>query len=288
MILATVLDDLYFPKKRSISSDSTRKHYRITVKQFSAWLGHPAELADLTDDAVDDWLTFLLHEGRLSPYTIKQRRTYILALWNWLAKRRVVERFPCVGPVKAPEIVPDAWSEQELGLLLRHCSRQRGWICGVPAGKWWLTIHTWWFYEGERIGATLSCRWEWLQDGVLVIPALARKGSTKTAVYHLHPETVAALETIRQPEREMIWPWEATESAFYHRYKKLIQSSGLAWRRGTGPHKVRRTHATLIEKYGGDASLSLMHSSSAVTRKHYIDPRIAHAEPENRKLPRIA
>lgn len=287
-MLSDILENQYFPKNRGISSDSTRTHYRCAVKTLTMFLGRQPVITDLNDETIEDWITWSLRSGWWSPYTVKQRRGYLVALWNWLAKKRMVESFPAVAPVRPPEIVPDAWTEAEVGLLMRHCERQLGEFCGVPERFWWPSIHAFWYYHGERISATLSARWDQISDDVLVIPAESRKGRRKPAIYVLHPDVLVWLAKIREPPRELIWPYPRCRSMFWKRYKQLIISAGLPYRLRTGPHKMRRTHATLIEKYGGDASLSLMHSSSAVTRKHYIDPRIAHAEPENRKLPRIA
>ncbi len=38
---------------------------------------------------------------------------------------------------------------------------------------------------GERISAVISCRWEWLEDGGIIIPAEVRKGSKSDKWYKL-------------------------------------------------------------------------------------------------------
>jgi hypothetical protein len=288
MRLLQVLEEIYFPKARNVQSKSTRTHYYCALRMLGEYLQRPPELSDLVEDTVEDWLTWCIHSNRWSMYTIKQRRGYLVALWNWLARRRMVDTFPDISPIRPPEIIPEAWTETELRLLMRHCERQTGYHCEVPQSMWWPSIHSFWYYEGERLSATLSARWDHLHDGVLVIPADDRKGKRKPAVYHLHPDVLSWLDKLREPERELIWPYPRSLSMFWKRYRKLIETAGLAWKPRTGPQKMRRTHATMVEKYGGNATLSLMHSSSSVTQRHYIDPRIAHPTPENRKLPRIA
>src|SRR5690606_9494543 len=155
---------------------------------------------DLNEETIERYIVWLM--SRLpSMETVKQRRSYIVALWNWCARQRLVEKFPCIQPVEVPEKVPDAWTAEQLSLLLRHLGRVPGYIGGVRACDGWVSIRVFWFFEGERLSATLAAEWCNYAGGTLIIPCQDRKGRRKTAVYHCHEDVVAWLEKIRQPAR---------------------------------------------------------------------------------------
>lgn len=286
-LLLEILEQDYFPRKRDITSTSTRTHYRVAIKHLGLMLGRPPQLADLTDDTIERFITYCLNVRGLARYTVKQRRGYLVALWTWCAKRNLADTFPTVPPLAVPRHIPQAWSLDELQLLLAACKQTRGEFGGVPARDWWTSIHCFWFYEGERLSATLAARWCDYRDGVLTIHAGDRKGRMLPAAYNLHPTVHWWLEQIRLPAREKIWPWPFHRSRFYQLYRELIESSGLVWTKRTGPQKLRRTHASHVMASGGDPTASLFHSSHDVTRRFYLDPKVAKPIPQNRLLPRI-
>lgn len=287
MLLADVLEFEYFPRKRAIRSESTKTHYRIAVKHLGLVLGRPSMVGDLTDDTIERFIVWCLNVRKLAPYTVKQRRGYLVALWNWLAKRGLTPHWPTVEPVSVPRHVPEAWTLEELERLMAACRAARGHIGDVRASLWWPSIHAFWFYEGERVSASLAARWADYHDGILMIPAERRKGQSKPAVYDLHPIVRDWLDLIRQPARELIWPWPYDRSRFYQLYRELVESAGLPWKPRTGPQKLRRTHATYVLASGGDPTASLMHSSPDVTQRFYLDTRIVRPVPQNRQLPRV-
>ncbi len=187
MLLCDVLEREFFPRKRNICNKSTAKHYRITVRHFGLMLGRPATTEDLEEDTAERFIVWCGSIRGLAAETVKQRRSYLVALWNWCAKRRLCHTWPTVQQVATPQQIPDAWTIDQLAALLAACRCVRGTYDGVPAREWWPSIHAWWFYEGERVSATLAARWADYRDGILIIQADARKGGKKPAVYNCHP-----------------------------------------------------------------------------------------------------
>ena len=287
ILLADVLEREYFPRKRDITAASTKTHYRIAVRHLGIMLDRPPIVADLTDDTIEQFITWCLNVRGLARYTVKQRRGYLVALWNWCARRKISPEFPTVPALSVPRHVPQAWTLEQLQLLIAACKQSRGSFAGVPACDWWTSIHCFWFYEGERLGATLAARWSDYQAGVLVIHAHDRKGRNLPAAYHLHPTVAMWLDRIRSPQRDLIWPFPYHRSRFYQLYRELVDSAGLPWCKRTGPQKLRRTHASHVMASGGDPTASLFHSSPDVTRRFYLDPTVAKPVPQNRLLPPI-
>lgn len=127
----------YLSVRTKIRSPKTHEHYRRSIRQFGEHLGREPTLGDLTDDNLSRFLLATVQSG-FSPITANQRTKQIRALWNWCAKRRLVEHFPTFDDLDEPEPLPTAWSDEELHTLFSACAAQRGWIGPHQASTWWL------------------------------------------------------------------------------------------------------------------------------------------------------
>lgn len=158
--------------------------------------------------------------------------------------------------------------------ILRECSVEGGWIAGIAARLWWVSLHNVCWDSGERIGALMEARWPHLAADYLTLPAEIRKGGRNDRVYHLHPETLAALELIRLPPRELIWPWDRSPNMLWLRYKNILKRAGLPHDRKSMFHRMRKSVASHFQAAGGNATALLGHQDARTTRA-YIDCRIA-------------
>lgn len=277
----------YRPKKLRGGSKSTDKQYRVQLRHFALHLGHEPTLADLDEDVVSAFLA--AHSPGRSPYTANKAYWCLMALWRHAAKKRLVDEFPTIPAMREPERIPRAWTTDELSRLMQACLREPGTIESVPAGKWWLALHLFCFTTGERISAALSLRSADvdLDRGEAMIPAEARKGKTRDMLYRLRPETVDAIRAIREPERELVFPWPLCIGSFYLHYKRLLKRAGLSTDRKSAPQKLRRSFASYVEAAGGNATAALAHSSRSIAVKSYLDPRICGGRNPSDLLPKI-
>jgi integrase len=247
----------------------------------------PANLNDLT---VGKFLRWCVDVQGVKPVTANCYGKAIKALWNWLAKKRVVELFPTVNNLKECRGTPCAWTEEECITLFQACHNAVGYIGDVLANQFWVAFHRVLHDSGERTGAMLALRWAWLdwKTGYLSVPAEFRKGRTQPALYPLKPQTIRALRVIYKPDQELIFflgKRKRRNEYFYGRYRELVKSAGLPYvKRKCGPQKWRRTVASYIERAGGNATKALMHRDRRVTEDSYLDPRITDIEHENAKL----
>lgn len=279
MTLWQICHEQFFRIRLSIRSEDTRNQYRFALKNFSTAIGHTAELDDLTDDNLAllcHWLT----EKGLAPITVNERVGRLKTLWTWLASRGKVSTFPTLERLPVPDCTPRAWTVDELRRLFDACAREQGEVAGIPAGLWWLGLHSWLWCTSERCGASLGLRWDHLDlDGqIAVVPAPIRKGRKKPAVYNLWPECCSALRLIRAPDRDLVFPWHLSEASYYLHYGKILRRAGLPDGRRNKTHAMRVTHASWREASGGDASRDLGHADRATTQKHYLDPRIVRQD----------
>jgi integrase len=266
----------YLAANTRIRSPHTRDHYRRAVRQFSEYLEHEATSEDLTDELVAVWLNDAIAQG-LCERTANSRGKCLLALWRWLAKKRVVDQFPTVNRIREPELLPDTWSDAEIAKLFTACASEKGWVGPHLASDWWLSLHCTIYDTGERIGCVLQWRRSMvnIEAGTASIPAAIRKGGQKSMVYRLTQRTCEILARMARVPSDtgLIWdrPFRDDQS-LYNRYRKVVKRAGLPWvSRKTGFHKLRRTVYTKIEEEGGDATRLSGHTTRRVLEDHYLD-----------------
>lgn len=271
MKLLEFFDRVYCPLRLLNRSQRTKVLFRYSIRLFERTLGRPAELSDLNDLEVARHLERLVEERR-SPAGVNKERRQLVALWNLAARKRLVEDFPSVATVREPERLPEAWSLDELWRLRISCNMEPGTIAGIPAGRWWCALHLVLYSTGERVSAVLESRWRDISGASIVFPAESRKGKRKPLLATLSPEAVEALERIRLPERNLVFPWTMSKTYLYNRYRKILLRAELDDSRRSKFHRLRRSHATHLKAAGGDPTQSLGHSSAATTVR-YLDPR---------------
>jgi len=273
----------YFPRRVELRSDKTRDAYRIAINNFGRHLGRIPIVSDLEDDVIAIWVGVQL-DAPGSAYSVRERMGRVLALWRFLAAKRIVDCWPTIKRPAAPDPVPVALTQEQLSALFESAMYEPDKIGGIRAGWWWQAFLAFVWSTAERRGAALSLRWEHcnLQTAVAVIPPEARKGRRKAGIYRLWPETVRLIDRIRMPPRELVFPWPYSEGRYFHNYGRILERAGLPNGRRYKTHCLRCSHATWLAAFGGNASSALMHSDPAVTQRHYIDTRIA--TPEQPKL----
>jgi hypothetical protein len=110
----------------------------------------------------------------------------------------------------------------------------------------------------------------------LKILAEFRKGRIEERIYTLHPDTAAYLEMIREPKRELIFPWPLVPGHIHFAYARILRRAGLPSDRWHQFHAIRRSVASHGMAHGMDPVSILGHADGgALARKSYIDVRIA-------------
>lgn len=286
--LATVLEERFLPVRTNIASSETVSKLHNAIRRFSRHLGHTATLADLTDQNVGSFMRWVVADGR-SARTANGYRSKLLSLWNWCARKGLVDQFPTIPKLPEPEKIPVAWTAMEMRRLLTACSQMPGTVSDIHAPDYFRAFILLDWDTAERSGALFQLRWEWLSldEGCLTMPAESRKGGRKAMFYKLKPSTVRALRMIAKPERELVFPFPRKQGKdwFYRQWKKLLKRADLPYvKYKSGPQKIRRSVASHMEAAGGNATKYLAHSARGLTEKSYLDPRIVGTGPGNEVL----
>lgn len=265
---------LYERQRLRGCSPSTRRQYRINIDHFGEYLGRPATVDDLTDDAVAACMAWFV-ETRRAPRTANKFRDNMLALWRFLARKHVVDQWADVPPLAEPHRIPVAWTKEQLSRLYGTLDGLTGEIGGVSRRLWWHALHALCWDTAERISAVLSTEWGQvdLAGGWIVVKAEWRKGRRADVLSKLHPDTVHCLTLMREPERPRVLPWPWSKTYVWNRYKRILKAAGLPDDREHKFHCLRKSAASYFEAAGHDATRLLGHSSRRVTAR-YLDPRI--------------
>ena len=257
MLLADLLVDLYWPL-RGIG-DRTVTLYRYSLDAWAEMLGRPPCLDDCDETAV---ARFLSYRGRhRSPATVAKDRAQIVALWSFAAKRGLVTKWPEVRRIKVPERVPEAWTAEEFRRLLAYDT-------------------------AERVSAMRHLRWCDVRDEDVIFRAETRKGNTRDICRQIGDHTRDAIDAIREPRRDLVFPWDRGESYLWKRLGIIQRRAGLPDDRRSKFHRIRRTTASFYAAAGHSAQQLLDHSSPAVTRR-YLDPRIVRSIAAPDVLPKV-
>jgi integrase len=267
----------YAAKKLRRTDPSTKKKFEIALKHWGTMVGHEPSTDDLRDDAVEEFQDTLIELNGLTEDTAQTYTKKVLALWRFARELRYVDHAPMVEVITPAEHIPIAWLKPELKRLFEALGEETGFIGGVPAAEWWLSLHWVLWDTWERIGAVLQLPWSHVslesEAPYLWFAAKTRKGKKSPKGHALHALTAEALRKIVEPKRELVFPWPYNRMTLWNRYRRLIADAGLPCDRYHMFHCMRRAGASHMKAAGGDPGDTLGHSDPKVT-KRYLDPRI--------------
>lgn len=231
-------------------------------------------MADLTNENI---IMHLANRKGVAPATRNKELAELLAMWRFAVQIGVHTGWPDIQEEPEPKRIPQAWTKTDIVKLMKACKKQNGNIGSVPAWLWWYSLVRLTLDTGERISAVISCRWEWLEDGGIIIPAEVRKGSKSDKWYKLSQECVDLLGTVRvYSQSKLIFHWPYHKGYLWSRYKKIIQEAGLPDGRKSGFHRNRKTVASVAYAAGLDPQDLLDHTDRRTTQR-YLDPRFSRS-----------
>jgi len=275
MLISDYLDSVYVPSRLLDASPHTVRLYRLSISAFAKTIDRPPTLDDLTNDLIRLHLAKRM-SARRSPATANKDRAQLLAIWRHATTHGYKTTWPDVRELREPQRAPVAWLPGECGVLLAQSCRERGRIGGVPAGLFWNALLLVLLDTGERIGAVMQLRWDWLSrdGGFLAIPAEARKGRTRDKVFRLSDATGVAIQKLREYQPgPLVFAWPHNRGCLWRRFGMVLSHAGLPADRKSKFHRLRKTVATAVYAAGGDAQRALDHRDARTTES-YLDPRI--------------
>lgn len=270
--LRTFFVTYYRPIQLADCSQSCQSQYAANLRRLDYLLGREALLSDLTDTNIARVCGTILTDGR-SPATANKVRAQLVALWTFAADRGLVSSRPTIRKYREYRREPTAWTREQLHELFEACHRVPGWIGEVRAYLWWLSLHSFLWDTGLRIGAALQVRFDQVDfDRSLVLIQAEQQKDHEDKWFRLHLDTITLLKAIRT-HRDVIFAWPHSAPVLWHRYRRILLDAGLPAGRRDKFHKMRRSTASWVKFAGGDAQDAMGHSCPQTTAK-YLDPTI--------------
>lgn len=274
MTLDQFFRETYKPLRLRGKSPGTDRLYGATLRAFGRFLGRDPLLADLDELTLSRFLDW--RSTVVSPLTVEKERTQLVALAGLAFERRLLDVKPQCPPGPIPDRIPTAWSVDELRRIATAAADPASYGSGGDwKSRFFPPLVSALYETGERVGAMLEARIEDYRRPNLLIRAEARKGRKRDRVYRLTPETCDSIErAIGGRPEGLVFEWPQCRSLIWNAFGKVVRVAGLDGKR-VRFHAIRRSAASHFAAAGGDAVEMLDHSSPRITRRWYIDPRIA-------------
>lgn len=285
MTLNHLLTDIYAPLKGIC--DRTLDLYGFTIASFGEFLGHEPTLDDLEEISVARFLSHRVRQRTAA--TAAKDRAQLRALWEFAARRRLLDRWPTIPMVRVPERVPEAWMTDEFRRLLASAAQEVAEYDGIPAALYWRALLLLCYDTAERIGAAHTITWGSVRGRLVLFRAEDRKGGRRDILREISEETQAALDAIRggRGPADRVFPWPRGRSYLWKRLGIILKRAGLPTTRRDKFHKIRKTTASYYAAAGHSAQSLLDHSDPATTKK-YLDPRIVKPTAAPDVIPRVS
>lgn len=270
MLIIEFFETVYIPNRLRGKSERSKILYRLCIRRYAETIGRAPVLADLTNENI---LLHLQRRCEASAATRNKELAELSAMWRLAIQKNLHTGWPDIQAESEPKRTPQAWTQSDMESLLCAAKRCKGTIGNCPEWLFWTALIRFCLDTGERIGAVMSCKWEWLERDSIVIPAEVRKGGKSDKWFKLSSETIDLVEEIRgYRSNNLIFQWPYAETYLWARYRKLLESAKLPTGRKCGLHRLRKTSASVAYQAGLDPQELLDHSDRRTTQR-YLDPR---------------
>jgi|GEM_PF-1355674 len=278
---------IYFlPVRLGDAHPTTIEQYRFTLNLWRRITGDPP--LRLIDNQLlakfRDVLSKLRGQGG-RPYstsTIRSKMIQIQAILDTAGppgpRRRTAAGLLSVVPyAKPPRIeqqVPRIVPLEVLGRVYEAARYARiPELYGITPENWWKGMLVVALNTALRRGSLFALRWEHVEaeNRRLVLPPGVMK-ARRGQIIPLNEMALRHLETIRQSQDPMVFPWPYCQHTFANEFKALQRVAGVPAGEWFGLHAIRRTAATLLWRENpAAAQLILGHHAMQITREHYVN-----------------
>lgn len=265
-------DDLgeYLATNPRITSPRTGQRYWTMLSNFERHVGRPPNRDDLTADSYGRWIKARRDSGAVTGGTIRGEAEKLLVLWRWVAARSEVEP-PNVALPPSAGSEPVAWTPEELRRLEEAAKNSRRRIGDVAGSIYWPAFIALAIDTGERVEAIHSLDSADIDLAALVVTYHRETRKGKRLTIRRSIDRTTAPKVARLLKVRPVAPFAPIKAtSLYMPLRWLLVDAGLPRDRCRMFHCLRRTHATMLHRQGGDVQASLGHADPKTTWG-YID-----------------
>lgn len=237
------------------------------AKAFQEFIGEPVPIRLLTEHNVNAFLASMA--GIQSPWTLKSYRGDLLTLWRAAADDGLCN-YPVLRKIRRERLdalTPDCYSSDDARKLLDVAGALKGGLPnGVPKRSYWpAAIRAGWD-SGLRRGDLWKLRRDQIRDGGTALIAQSKTG--RVAVVRFRPSTMAALESIPNPQ-PLYWPLSGW--AFGEHFREIVRAAKL--RKSTFKF-IRRASGSYVELQQPGAGHKHLGHTGPQTFNTFYDARL--------------
>lgn len=286
--LKHVLAD-YFRVNTHIESEATRLRYHSSINNFGRWLGRPPHLCDLTTEFVGHFIEARISSGTVSLDTVRSDLARLKPLARWLFEEGIIDKPLRLRSPRCLKRNPKALTRSQLRKLWQTADIWPGKVWGVPARIYWPAFLDLGWYTGQRIGAmmqlnrkNIEIREGWfgrVNGASLLFTAQTVKGhKADQAKWIVRDGALSLMRLLEATDSSTPFNPKGMDNTgyIYAKWQRLVDAAGVPWAK---PHTLRKSHATHLKIAGGDARISLNHTSDTTTNVHYIDASLVEKRP---------
>lgn len=288
MWLANFVEDYLL---RTDVGEGYAEQLRYCTRGFSKFLDRMARVDDLNSQQINAYLAHLRKEGYAGE-TRRTRRRMLLTLASDAARARLIDPVnrDMVARIKVFPSMPDGltWGEARHVLITINAKNKWDRWLSFRYHKTRIVRRDWWrayLSACWDTGAPADLRALRFSDLTPEGRVFKLRGKTgKPLRWQLAPYTMAAIERIASPERDLIFPLSGDVTLFRREARKILQEiAGLAGKTLGGFRSGAGTDAEL--RHGTGAGCQLLGNTPQIFVRHYeIAPLIQRPAPAPRPL----
>jgi len=285
LTLRRLFAELYIPARLARGSHAHREQMRLTIDRLNEFSGGELCIDEVSLALVDQfraWRSDPKLKWFCSAATLNKDLRNLKALCNFAYRRDLLPKQIFIEMDPEPVQAPQAWFPEELGRLFQSAAKEPGLLPGtsIAAADFWQALFATVYSTGARIGAVMQIPRALVDlDRGLVTLRYQTQKQRRDQVLGIHPETIAAIRKIWEPDRELLfcWPFDKkspSRPCMRKHYRRILERAGLPSDARRQFHCLRRTTATYLVAASdiGIAKSQLGHSAESVTRR-YVDAR---------------
>lgn len=261
----------YLSENGDVKSLNTERLLRIVVGHFKTFRGGEADATDLIDRNLVGFMRWR-RQGGTAEVTLEHEAAKLRALAAFAHELGLIPHVRFKVKHGRPA-TPTAMTAEQVRAMFDAARSNQFAIGGVPGSVYFVALFHLAWDTGARANSIYELKREDIDLENRTVTFRVLKGNAAAVTKEIRQSAADALRVLLEVS-PFPRPFAVVKPAsIYHHLKRIKIAAGIPLSRRNGLHDFRRAYATHLWAAGGDATEALGHSSDAVTRKWYIDPR---------------